>query len=496
MNEQGGTGAIVPPLGRKLMSGAGFYLLRFLLTGMASIGINLYVMAAYPVHDVGYLAILFVVAATVVQLADLGIGAALIQSRSVVDDVLATQLYTNLLALWAPLLVVVCAAAAWWPSPLLLMSAVLVLTIPITAIRLLSSATLEQRFGFAAVASLDLAETAALVTVVFISAWWGIGVWGYVLGCVARAVVGWAIAGKLRAFRISLTIPRWDATWRGLLRFGLWFHAGTILTNFRVLVLPVSLASLIGLTAVAIVDRSIFIASAPAVILGTIQQRVLFPFFSATQDDPGRRRAAFEKAVHLSACLDKLMFLPLLLLLEPCIHFFLPTEYAGMVTLVWILALANAAFGAISSTAMPVFNGMGRSDLVAWLGVGGTAITWILAWPLVWWLGIPGAIIANMSAWLGVWVIVVVLCRQLPGVGIFRRIGVPFLAFVIALAVGWLVVRLYGRSDDLAEALVAAFVAMVTYGILLVVFDRHGTLGLAQTLRSLLGRRRSSGEIV
>jgi O-antigen/teichoic acid export membrane protein len=266
------------------MSGAGFYLLRFLLTGMASIGINLYVMAAYPVHDVGYLAILFIVAATVVQLADLGIGAALIQSRSVVDDVLATQLFTNLLALWAPLLVVVCAAAVWWPSPLLLMSAVLVLTIPITAIRLLSSATLEQRFGFAAVASLDLAETAALVTVVFISAWWGIGVWGYVLGCVARAVIGWAIAGKLRAFKISLIMPRWDATWRSLLRFGLWFHAGTILTAFRALVLPVSLASLIGLTAVAIVDRSIFIASAPAVILGTIQQRVLFPFFSATQD--------------------------------------------------------------------------------------------------------------------------------------------------------------------------------------------------------------------
>jgi 4-amino-4-deoxy-L-arabinose transferase-like glycosyltransferase len=101
-----------------------------------------------------------------------------------------------------------------------------------------------------------------------------------------------------------------------------------------------------------------------------------------------------------------------------------------------------------------------------------------------------------MSAWLCVWVIVVVLCRQLPGVGILRRIGVPFLAFAIALAVGWLVVRLYGRSDDMAAALVAAFVAMVTYGILLVVFDRHGTLGLAQTLRSLLGRRRSSGEIV
>ena len=494
MNEQGGNGVIVPPLGRKLISGAGFYLLRFLLSGMASIGINLSVMAAYPIHDVGYLAILFVVAATVVQLADLGIGAALIQSRSAVDDGLATQLYTNLLALWAPLLVVVCAAAAWWPSPLLLMSAVLMLTIPITAIRLLSSATLEQRFGFAAVASLDLAETAALVTVVFISAWWGIGVWGYVLGCVARAVVGWAIAGKLRAFRISLTIPRWNATWRGLLRFGLWFHAGTILTAFRALVLPVSLASLIGLTAVAIVDRSIFIASAPALILGTIQQRVLFPFFSATQDDLGRRRAAFENALHLSACLDKLMFLPLLLLLEPCIHFFLPTEYAGMVTLVWILALANAAFGAISSTAIPVFNGMGRSDLVAWLAVGSTAITWILAWPLVWWLGIPGAIIANMSAWLGVWVIALVLCRQLPGVGILRRIGVPFLSFGMALAVGWLVVRLYGRSDNMAAALVAALVAMVTYGILLVVFDRHGTLGLAQTLRSLLGRRRASGE--
>jgi O-antigen/teichoic acid export membrane protein len=476
---------VVSGFAGRLMVGASAYLLRSLTSGSLMILLNAYVMTRYPLEDVGYLAFLLILSNLIFSIADLGVGHALIQRQRQLTDELASQLFSNLLVFWLLLMFLIGGTYCITNIHLLQMVLVLLLTTPLLVIRQLAVSNMELHFRYASIARIEIAESLGLFITVVILDLVGVGVWGYVIGFVSKSLIGWGLSGRVRSFKVSVTFPTLSPEWRQSLTFGLWFHMGTFLNAIRQLAIPLSLTSMLGFAAAGIVDRAIFVAALVPILLGSIQQRILFPFFSATKDQPERRQAAFERAQTFSASIDKLLYIPILLTLDFLVRQFLSPEYVPMIEFVWVMAVANAAFGSLAAISISALQGLGRPDVVAWIYVINGILPYILVWPFVFWLGPFGAIIANMTSWLTLVMLVRLVKNRLPSVRI-GLITIPaFVAFLFALGIGSAVLFLLREcSYGIISSFTATGLAMISYVVILIAIDYQGTKNIWTTIQA------------
>jgi O-antigen/teichoic acid export membrane protein len=475
------------------MVGASAYLMRSVASGILTILLNVYVMSRYPLEELGYLAILLIISSVIFSTADFGIGHALVQKQKKISDHLASVSFINLLIIWSVAILTMGIFDYYANNNQSKMILALIIAAPIFALRQLAVSGMELRFGYSAIARIEVTESFGLFMTVMVLDGFGIGVWGYVIGFIVKGLIGYVSSIWYRTFKIVLIRPMYSLEWNVLIKFGIWYHMGTYLNAVRQLAIPISLSAMIGFAAAGMVDRAIFVAALVPLLLGSIQQRILFPYFSATQDQVERRNSAFERALHFSSSIDKLLYIPLLLMLNVFVVKFLSAEFLPMINLVWILAIANAAFGSLSTISISVLQGIGRSDIVAWIYLVNTTLPYVLVWPLVIWLGPLGAIIANMTAWVTLFIFLPLVAKQMPGVRFSLMASRSFVAFIGALIVGSL--TQYGLNDfpnQLLNSIISTSAGLLSYLLILILIDRQGVYRLIDEIYSHVNKRRMS----
>lgn len=377
------------------------------LTGqVASWASTLVVMRLLQPEAYGLMALVSVVISVLGNIAELGIGAAVVQAREISRDDLTKIsgliLIVNgalfaVLVLCAPLL-----ALAYENSALTALMQVAAIQLPISAIATIQQALAQRELDFRWLAWVELSTVLATAATTLLLAWLGFGVWALVLGSIANAVVR-AVVVLQRGFV-------WPSfRMRGVSRF---LKVGGAVTLGRVLWQVVYQTDVLigarrlGAGPIGVYSVSLQLATLPLQkIMSTLNQIVL-PTVARLQEDPERLRMRMIDAARLLTVVSVPALWGLSSVAPELVQVVLGPKWAAAVLPIQLIALV-APLRMISATFATASVGVGRVGLdirnniqttvvlplaffvgTFW-GVNGLAAAWLFAVPLLFSMNVP-----------------------------------------------------------------------------------------------------------
>ncbi len=360
-------------------------------------------------EDLGLFSVALSIQAFGVILRDGGLANSLIQKKDLRDIHLNSVFWTSVaisLVLAAGLMLAARPLAQYYEQPELA-SILWMVAIPIVAQSLgaVQEAQLRRnlRFGRILLADSGSAALASLVAILAIAM--GAGVHGLmlriVIGPVLLSVFCWLLAGWH---------PRWQFS-LGALRV-LWVFGGFMFltalmgygaTRVDAFIIP----ALIGFNAAGLFSMARNLALTPVQELSNAVARVMFPAFSAAQDQPAILRSGYRNGARCLATLVFPIIAAIVALSPEAVRLLLPEKWAGTTPIIQTIALLGALH-CVNGPAIQLLYARGRSgqqfvytlvstpvailSLVvgARWGVMGVAVCWTVMWlvmaPVVLWL--------------------------------------------------------------------------------------------------------------
>lgn len=412
------------------------------LTFGYNIGLTHYLLPA----EFGKVAVILIVVNIAVLLADGGFGVYLIQRHAETSEQDLSRVTTIQLSaatiLSALFFSVSGAAALLYPGHQIgWMVSVASLSLPLLVIRGMALLLLERSVRIDKVVRVEVFEESIYAIVAISLAIYGFGAWSVVIAQISKALVGCITAVSIGKFRFKLVPVIWDDDLRKGFKFGFHYQAAQLINMARVSIIPLYIVPVFGYQAAGFVERSLFFCSAPLSIILAVQKKTVFPYISRIQRDLEKIRRFTENSIYISAILDKVMFLPLLIFAREVILIIFGADWLPMLPLMyWVLA-GNIVFGALAGTLYPVANGLGKSEFVSGLNLLSFVISWILMVPLTLVFNISGIGIAAFVMWFGIHWMKVLITRYIGDFEYYRQIGKPLLAFGIAAGLSIVLIK-------------------------------------------------------
>ena len=406
-------------LRRRAVRGSVMSLANQVVKLVTNLGTMLVLAVYLGPEEFGLFAVAFSVQALMMILREGGLANSLIQKKVISDVHLNSVLWVGValsVVLVVGLAVLAQPLAAYYGRPQLTLILWLV-AIPVVAqaFGAVQEAQLRKqvRFGRLLLADSGSAVLASLVAIVAVVL--GAGVWALVLRMVVAPVLLAAFCWILSSWR-----PRWEFSLDALR--SLWVFGGylflTVLMGYGMTRLDsLIIGKLIGVAAAG----TFFLAR--NVALATLQElvgavgRVMFPVFSAIQDDPAMLREGYLTGTRCLATLIFPIVAALVALSPEAVAVVLPEHWRATVPLIQIIAL-HGIFQCLNNPASQILYARGRSQIqfvymavigllviasfvvgARW-GVVGVAVSWtavrFVSAPAVLWLA---AREINMSIW-------------------------------------------------------------------------------------------------
>ena len=315
------------------------------------------------------------------------------------------------------------------------LTAVMVASAPITAFRGAGLVVLERQLLYKRIATAETAETLVYYAWTIVTVAMGWGLWGLATATIARSILGTLFIVALSP--TGIVWPRFDRRRiRAMLGMGVRVQAVDFVVALRDQILIVGTAVIGSVSIVAYWGLVLRVLQAPALLLWTLV-RVSFPAMSRTKSaggDPGRMlRRLLPAAVILAGSLlaplagSAPALVPLLFghswspavgalslaCLAVVIH--TPLMIAGQ-SYLWTSGDAKTPLRAVSA------------DAVVCVAVG---------LPLVPILGVLGLAIAGVAAAVCHTAILAHVIDRQVHVRVFRQIGTPVLAWIVAVGAAW-----------------------------------------------------------
>ena len=395
---------------------------------------------------------------------DAGLGAYLVQSSETVDDRRLSNIVGLQLVFAAGFCAFVGAGTLFFDSffpqeRLHWMLVAAAATGMLTVVRNGALISVEWAVRVHTAIHVDIAEEIAFAVVAVGFALNGFGAWSFVFGLLAKGLVGALVAWTTRGFRWRRPDLRCGGELPSALRFGLRHQAAQLVNMARVLVNPLFIIPMLGIAAAGMVDRAWYIAGAMPSILLAILRKTLFPYIARMRGNPIAVREVMERSIFLHAVVDKVVFLPLILLAPEFVRFILGETWLPMVPLLYWLLVGNSLFGALAGPLYPVAVGLARPDLVLRFNLIVMISSWVLIVPLTMAFGITGVGIAGFILSLSIIILQKQLAATLGRVSYWRQIAKPVLVFAVMLTVGelWIHILESGTQSAQSRVFIAAF---------------------------------------
>jgi O-antigen/teichoic acid export membrane protein len=403
----------------------------------------------------GLVALAWTVLAFAEQIQESGVGSALIYRRHDIQRAAASALF------WAPLASLILYAATFVLAPLLahllhspgLVSVlrVLGLVLLLRGLMVVPAAILSRELDFRARAKGDVGAALVQAAVSVTLAFAGFGVWSLVLGALAAAVAQDAILWTIVPWRPS---PR-AASRRVLIemvRYGRFVSAGSILNVVGRTIDNITIARLLGTTALGYYAIAFRLATFPETVIGYVVSRVMFPVYSMLQNDQQAVRRAYLQTLQRIAMAALPVSVVVAIAAEPIVLALLGEKWLVAVTPLRILAF----YGLLKTFIAPsgeVFKGIGKPHL----GPPFETVHLALAVPILYLLtrsyGIDGAALGMLLLIAVAGLPAMFLAMRLVGASIrdtARALSRPILCSVLLAAA--LTVML-GATESLSPAL-------------------------------------------
>ncbi|MBV6422438.1 MAG: Teichuronic acid biosynthesis protein TuaB [Steroidobacteraceae bacterium] len=377
------------------------------LTGqLASWASTLVVMRLLNPEAYGLMALVSVVISVLGNIAELGIGAAVVQARDIGRDdlgkisgliLLVNGALFATLVLGAPLV-----SLAYGEPELTALIQVAALQLPISAIATIQQALAQRELDFKWLAWVELSTILATAAVTLLLAWFGFGVWALVLGTVANAIVRAAVVLQRGFVWPSFRL-------RGV---GQYLRVGGAVTIGRVLWQVIYQTDVLigghrlGAGPIGVYSVSLQLATLPLQKIMMTLNQIALPAVARLQDEPERLRRRMIDATRLLTVLSVPALWGLSAVAPELVHVILGPKWSEAVLPIQFIALV-APLRMVSATFATAAVGMGRVGLdirnnmqtaivlpIAFFigtywGVNGLAAAWLFAVPLLFALNVP-----------------------------------------------------------------------------------------------------------
>lgn len=354
----------------------------------------------------GLMALVSVVISVLGSVAELGIGAAIVQARDIDRNDLAkiSGLITavniglfSLLALAAPLI-----ARAYQTPALTPLIQVAALQLPIVTTATIQLAMAQRELDFRWLAMVELAAIVAAAAVTLLLAWQGFGVWALVLGSIANAA-----ARALIALQRGFIWPSFRLT--GVGRF---LSLGGIVTIGRIMWQVINQSDVLigarrlGAGSIGVYSVSLELATLPLSKIMSILNQVALPAVARLQDQPERLKQRMLDAIRILTVVSIPALWGVAAVAPEAVQVVLGEKWSATVLPIQLIAIV-APLRMIAATFATASIGMGRAGLdfinnlhsaivmpaaffigTLW-GVNGLAAAWLFAVPLLFVLNVP-----------------------------------------------------------------------------------------------------------
>ncbi|RKY39643.1 MAG: lipopolysaccharide biosynthesis protein, partial [Candidatus Omnitrophota bacterium] len=212
-------------------------------------------------------------------------------------------------------------------------------------------------------------------------------VWGYLAQSVANCIASYI----LHPYRPKLQLELPKA--KELLNFGKWIFGSSILIFLITQGDDILVGKVLGLTALGLYQMAYAIANLPATEITHVISQVTFPAYSKLQDNLPKLREAYLKVLQLTAFISFPIAGLIFALAPDFTKLFLGEKWMPMVPAMQILVIGGA-IRSIGATIGPIFQGVGRPDILTKSMFAQLLILAVSIYPLIFKLGITGASIA------------------------------------------------------------------------------------------------------
>lgn len=326
--------------------------------------------------DFGLVSLASIVVVVMTYLQESGLGMAVIRQRDDLDRAAATMfsyMVTGSVVLYLATFVSAPLLARWFDQPdLTAVMRVLAILLVIRAIGSTAGALLERDLAFRSRAKGELTGAVVQAAVAIPLAFAGLGVWSLVAGQLASATASTSIFWILAPFRPNPRLASWSQL-RSLVGYGRHITIGNVLGLVNSTVDSAVIGKLLGTTALGYYAVAWRVANVPALGVGYIVGRVMFPAYATIRDDLPAFRRVFVMNVQRVALASLPLALGMLICADPIIIGLLGEQWRPAVAPLRILAV----FGLVRSfagTSGAVFQAAGRPQLVYQLGLWHSAV--------------------------------------------------------------------------------------------------------------------------
>lgn len=483
-------------LGQRVVSALKWMAAARLLSQLASWVITIVVIRLLAPDDYGLMAMAMAVITFLNLLAEMGMGAALIQKRDL-DQGLVREAYTLALAVNGLLYVALYHAALplasfFGESRLVDVVRVIGLQFFLLALSIVPQSMLEKRMEFNRRAIVELVSTIIGSLFTLYLALEGKGVWSLVYGNLLRMFVRMLGLNLLYPYLRIPTLRLGRVL--GIAKFGGWVTLERLLwylyTESDIFIIGRMLGNeILGLYSVA---RQL--AALPSQKLNAIMTQVSLPAFSALQDERERFRSAFLKATRLISVFAIPVFFGISAVAPEAVSVLLGDKWQEVVLPIQLLALVMPLkmLGANVPTAVKA---VGRPDV----NVVNLALACIIV-PSAVFFGTRWGLTGVVVAWCVAYPLAfaVMLMRSIPligiGIGEFAAAVTPSLMSGIVMYIAIVAERmLFGQQVEVtARFLLLVLSGMLAYPLVSLMVNRQASIELLSFIYPVQGRKMRS----
>lgn len=423
-------------LGRKVVSGASYQFAGIVIRTVLTIGSTAILARLLSPADFGYIAMATVITEFAALFSNFGFNALLIQRRVItrwqVDTVFWASLALGCLLAVSVFLASFFAGLLFTDPRVGALLKVMCITFVLNALHTIPSVVLLRLMRFRTEFFINVASVIIRISAAIACAHAGLGVWSLVAGSIVGAAV---TAGLGFAFvplrpRLRARLSFLAGTWRTSMSY---FGSGLLFfinTNVDLLLIGRRL----GATTLGYYQNSRSLTDEIRSRIAVPLQHVLFPAFSAVQEDLGRMQRVFRQSARMIAAAVFPVGAAISALANDLVIALMGPKWLPMIPVVGVLGL-SAALKASTAVANPVFNAVDRAGLAFRFNLIATALVVVAVVSTL-----PFGLLAVASA-----VASVSLYTLIPFARALRLIGLGTAAFweilgppFLASAVAWL----------------------------------------------------------
>lgn len=298
-------------------------------------------------------------------------------------------------------------------------------------------------------------------------------VWSLAFGALTNSVAGLVISYAIHGFRPRL---KFDTGRAGeMLRYGRWITGSSIISYLVTKGDDVLVGWILGTASLGLYQMSFRLANAPATEFSYMLNKVLRPTYSKIQTEGKRIENVFEQSLLLVASISFPMALGILAVAKPFTHAFLGSKWIPMIPAMEVFAII-VVMRSLPSPAGSLLEAIGHPDYKTKSQFAGFVMMAIIIYPAIVSFGITGAAMATGARFLISGPLTYYLVVNRTGFDhrpVIRAITYPALGSAAMLVVVFSVQRLVEFGSSLLEFAASIGVGIVTYAVLMFLFDRY-----------------------